>query len=292
METPITDPAPETALSIRLEAGEVIAFQPSLFPLPQPDDLAFLREQRCAAGWKNINYDPKTDRLRGAAGNSERLRSVMADFSRSLTVWLASQLPEYAADWTPDQATFRPEEESARRLPTQARNDLLHVDGFPGRPSRGRRILRVFANVHPTASRIWITSWTFPKLLDQYGEAVGLPGREGLTERTWNWIAGLAQPSRRRRPEYDAFMLRLHDFLKNCREFQTEVPARQRFEFPPGTAWLAFTDSATHAVLGGRFALEHSYFIEMHSLRAPDRAPAALLARAANRSLDALTRAK
>jgi hypothetical protein len=41
------------------------------------------------------------------------------------------------------------------------------------------------------------------------------------------------------------------------------------------------TDTATHAALRGRYALEHSYFLDPRSLLLPDESPAALLARAA-----------
>ena len=39
------------------------------------------------------------------------------------------------------------------------------------------------------------------------------------------------------------------------------------------------TDTCSHAVLRGRFALEHSYFVAPQSLALPDESPAALLAR-------------
>jgi hypothetical protein len=41
--------------------------------------------------------------------------------------------------------------------------------------------------------------------------------------------------------------------------------------------WLAMTDACSHAVLRGRFALEHSYFVPSSALAVPDESPAALL---------------
>jgi hypothetical protein len=74
-------------------------------------------------------------------------------------------------------------------------------------------------------------------------------------------------------------MLRFHDFLKANDDFQERGPKRL-WTFPPGSAWLAITDTCSHAVLRGRYALEHSYFIAPSALALPDESPAALLARA------------
>jgi hypothetical protein len=77
-------------------------------------------------------------------------------------------------------------------------------------------------------------------------------------------------------------MLRFHDFLKANDDFQEHGPKRY-WEFQPGSAWLVFTDTASHAVLRGRFALEHSYFVPPEALVLPDESPPALLARACGR---------
>ena len=59
-------------------------------------------------------------------------------------IW-CSPTRSYAATWKPDRGSYRPEEEATRRLRLTARNDLIHVDAFPNRPTQGYRILRVFA---------------------------------------------------------------------------------------------------------------------------------------------------
>jgi hypothetical protein len=74
-------------------------------------------------------------------------------------------------------------------------------------------------------------------------------------------------------------MLRFHDFLKKNNEFQQHGPKRL-WTFEPGSAWLVITDTASHAALRGRFALEHSYFIAPQSFALPFESPAALLERA------------
>ena len=100
--------------------------------------------------------------------------------------------------------------------------------------------------------------------------------------RVQDGVLRLFRPGRPPRSSYDAFMLRLHDYLKADEEFQERGPKRF-WKFPPGSAWLAITDTCSHAVLRGRFALEHSYFVAPHSLALPHESPAALLARMCGR---------
>ena len=155
------------------------------------------------------------------------------------------------------------------------------MDAFPGRPSQGRRILRVFANVNPNEPRIWVTSSPFAALLEKYGEAAGLPRGAGS-----DWLGQLREgvvrlfrPTKAKRSPYDSFMLRFHDYLKRNDDFQERGP-KHLWTFPPGCAWLAFTDTCSHSVLRGRYALEHSYFVSPHVLTLPEESPPALLTKA------------
>jgi hypothetical protein len=189
-------------------------------------------------------------------------------------------LPQYAARWQPDRASLRPQEEATRQLRVTARNDLLHFDAFPSRPTRGQRILRLYVNINLTDDRVWMTSETFAKVLARYGAQVGLPAPLSPTwvHRIGQGLLGLFQPNAAERTEYDDFMLRLHHFLKTNEDFQERAP-RRLWHFKPGTAWLLFSDGISHAELRGQYALEHSYFIAAQSLVLPDEAPASLLAK-------------
>jgi len=278
-------PAGEGARTLeeRLERGEGGYYQTAPFPLPQGEDHGFLlRQELGRLGHKNISYDPTTGKVGGFVrqdpAQAERLCELFARFSRDVTAWLAGALPRYQSAWKLDRVSYRPQEEATRRLRQTARNDLLHVDAFPNRPTQGWRILRVFANINPREPRIWVTSDPFARLLQRYGDEVGLPGREGA-----GWLrhlgGGLLRLFRTRqslRSTYDAFMLRFHDYLKLNEEFQ-ERGLKRLWSFPPGSAWLAMTDTCSHAVLRGRYALEHSYFVPPDVLVLPDESPAALL---------------
>ena len=273
----------------RLERGEVVSYEVCPFPLPRGDDLTFLLAQQLAGrAHKNVSFDPRTGRasgyLRRSGEQAERLRRLLAVFAHGVTRWLAATLPRYAASWRPDLVSYRPLEEATRVLRLKARNDLLHVDAFPTRPTNGWRILRCFANINPTEPRVWVTSEPFARLLERYGAAAGLPGAAGLdwVRRARHGVLRLFRPDRPARSAYDAVMLRLHDYLKADADFQERGP-KHMWSFPPGSAWLAITDTCSHAVLRGRFALEHSYFVAPHALALPDECPAALLARLCGR---------
>jgi hypothetical protein len=267
----------------RLQHSEIVYFPICPIILPEGGDRRFLLEQQLAGGpHKNISYDPHSGRANGfkrqSDAQADRLREMLAAFSRSVTRWLAEHLPHFARSWRLDRVSYRPEEEATRQLRQTARNDLIHVDAFPSRPTQGQRILRFFVNVNPNEPRIWVTSDAFPALLEKHGRQVGLPTEHGLN---WSWrlkenLVRMFQPNRPRRSVYDAFMLRFHDYLKGSDDFQEHCHKRY-WTFAPGSAWMCFTDSVSHAVLRGRYALEHSYFVAPEGLTLPELAPAAVL---------------
>jgi 3-deoxy-D-manno-oct-2-ulosonic acid (Kdo) hydroxylase len=279
------NPTP-ASLEERLEGGEIVVFEPCPFALPAAEELAFLRRQRPGASiHKDISFNPARETVTGFAHESpvqaSRLREILGAFAQAAAAWLAGLLPAYARSWHSDRVSFRPEEEATRKLRMTARNDLLHFDAFPSRPTGGRRILRLFVNINPTDPRVWATSETFRQVFDRYGVHAGLPGStaDGWPQRLGQGLLSLFQPGAARRTPYDNFMLRLHHFLKTNSEFQ-ERSARRLWHFPPGAAWLVFADAVSHAELRGQFAMEHSFFIASGALALPDESPLAILDKA------------
>ena len=277
---------PDAALADRLERGEIVPFSPCPFSLPAGDDLNFLLHQRIkSAAHKNISYDPASDALAGfrfrTGGDPRRLQRLLHDFGDQASAWLAGLLPRYSEHWQRDRVTLRTEEEATRKLRLTARNDLLHFDAFPSRPSCGDRILRLFVNINPADDRVWMTSDTFASILKQFGDQVGLPAYSDDTwaRRLGQGILRQLQPGLAERTAYDRFMLKLHHFLKNNLEYQDRAP-RRLWHFATGTAWLLFADAVAHAELRGQFALEHSFFIAAAGLSRRDESPAALLEKA------------
>src|SRR5690348_17351343 len=132
------------------------------------------------------------------------------------------------------------------------RNDdkRLHVDAFPSRPQRGRRILRLFSNIHPMGGeRVWHVGESFEDVARRYATHA----RKPLPFEPWLFEA--LHVTRGRRSDYDYLMLGLHDGAKLDGHYQKNCPQRE-FAFPAGTTWLCFTDQTMHAALSGQFCLD------------------------------------
>lgn len=262
-----------------LECNHLIAWTASPFPLPAADDLAFLLDQhRPTFVHKDIGFDPATGRFSGARlkrpADQPRLAGILKSFSDGVTSWLATTYPGYATGLTRDRVTLRTDEEATRAMRLMARNDLLRVDNFPTRPTFGRRILRIFANINPTDPQVWAVSEAFPQLLARYVASKRIPPR---TREQWiaptRRLFGGSGPS-----AYDVFMQRLHHHLKEDDAFQG-LARRRVLNFPPGSAWALFVDGLSNAQLRGRYSLEHSFFIDTSVLEVPEEAPIAVLSK-------------
>ena len=269
---------PEAHLMERLESGDIVCFSSCPFSLPTTQQREFLYRQQLHPFHKNITLNPMTGKVTGSCrqspADSEMLKQLLTDFGNVSLDWLARLLPQYAQCWKRDRVSFRPEEEATRSLRPHARNDLLHIDSFPTRPTHGDRLLRIFVNIHQTDPRVWVTSDTFDVLLERFGQQVN--GRIGTC---WHEILGRSLSSMLGQPcdsEYDRFMLRFHHFLKSNEQYQERC--RKRFwHFAPFSVWVSFTDALSHAVLRGRYALEQSVFVPVSAMKHPEHAPISLL---------------
>jgi len=270
-----------------LESGNVLIIPNAPFELAAEDLAAIFAVRRIGSHHKNIAYKPGQDMVSGLGKDGAplraRLQDVLQRYSRTATEIAAGLLPQYQQGWRLDYASLRPVEEAGRSLPFKKRNDLLHTDAFPTRPTNGGLILRIFFNLHPERSRVWIVTDPFEKIAPEHAEAAGL-GR--ITDRRHLLSAALRRlhlPVKARSP-YDDFMLVFHDYLKHNAEFQAACPKR-RLEFPPGTMWMAFTDIVPHSVVSGQFAMEQTLIVPRDCLASPERAPISVLERLAGHSL-------
>jgi hypothetical protein len=239
---------------------------------------------------KNIAYRPASRRLTGASGippeKRASLSSALEEYSDNAIAFLARLFPRYAPAWRIDYASFRPFEEERRPLSAKARNDLVHVDSFPSRPTRGDRILRFFTNVHREKPRVWISAGTFERLAERYAVASGILPHVTSIRPPGVVARALAAVGLRKgiRSKYDEFMLRFHDYLKENEEVQEE--ARQEpFSFPPGSTWIVYTDMVSHGVLSGQSALEQTMIISKETMALPEKAPISILERLSGQSL-------
>jgi hypothetical protein len=268
----------DASLAERLERGELLHFPTNPFPLPEGDDRLFLQAQQLRGDSEpNISYDLAEGKLHGhrstKAADAERLAALMRAFSNSATGWLANQLPEYLGKWVRDRATLRTEEEAIRPLRHSVRNDLLHIDNFPGRPSGGRRILRIYANINNSEDRVWVTSEKLDALIARFRAVHRIPVRSAEEwSEPFRGLQRLLHGDWSGRPAYDTFMLKLQQFLRFDEQFQERSP-RRFWHFPPNSVWVLFADGLSHAVLRGQFALEHSYFVPQEAVVLPEFSP-------------------
>lgn len=236
---------------------------------------------------KNIAYKTNVDRVSGLVDRSEagQVRAAMREYSSSALAFMARILPEYARAWKLDYASFRSIEEKGRNLPLTKRNDLLHVDAFPTRPVFGDMILRCFTNVNPEQAREWLTSDPFPLLAEREAMKAGLAryaaksALHGVRRAAMRTLQRSGLPVTDRSP-YDEFMLHFHDWMKASESYQQGC-SKYRFDLPPGSTWLVFTDVVPHAVLGGRLAFEQTVIVSRQSLGSPHLAPVSILERLA-----------
>jgi len=261
----------------QLEHGKVLFFPTIPFEFTD-DDAKFLLSQKHTGSrfHKNISYRPGADVLKGMESGGrdrERLHEIMRKFSAEVTQFIGKFLSPYAGKLTRDFASFRPLEEQGRDLPLHKRNDLLHVDAFPTRPTRGGRILRVFVNINPNTSRVWNVGEPFHQFLPRIIKSQTInPPRRGAIGAALAAFAsklGLPVPDRSR---YDEYMLYLHDWLKENQDFQQNSP-KFELQFAPHCCWMVYTDGVPHAVMSGKYALEQTFIVPVEALVSPQAAP-------------------
>lgn len=267
---------------LALERGNILYFPRTPFALPE-EDRELLRSTGLSSSThhKNIAYRPGEGKVTGfdpaAVRDVKKLRAVMRGYSERALEFLWKLLPRYMEKAKVDFASFRPQEEQGRDLPTKKRNDLLHVDAFPTRPTRGNLILRFFTNINATTPRVWMTSDPMAMLAPRYAKDAGLPDAASRPHGSFaSRLLGAFGGIDAKRSAYDRFMLGFHDYLKFNGEYQQKSP-KYRFEFPPDSTWMVFTDVVPHAVLSGRYALEQTVIVSRDSLVSRELAPIEIL---------------
>jgi len=266
----------------QLESGHIVFLPSSPIEIAGEDrELLLGRKQSSSAYHKNIAYRPLEDRVTGLdraeAEEGEKLRRILRDYSQRSVEFLRTFLAPYAGKWRLEFASFRPIEEKGRQMRLHARNDLLHFDSFPTRPTNGARILRFFTNINPSENRVWLTSQTFEAFGPRMVKAGGLTASlNNPILRSANSLARVLGLRKANRSPYDDLMHRCHNAMKEDANFQETTP-KNRWEFPPNSSWMVFTDCVSHAVLSGQYALEQTLLIPQAALIEPQRSPLAIL---------------
>jgi len=260
-----------------LEGGAVVFFPNLAFALAEKEK-QFLDAGVSDGKAKNISLDPsgKLQSTSLTGKPAKDLAAMMARFADSTSSLVAGLLPY--RDIERARTSYRPVQVKGRSQSKISDDRLLHIDAFPSRPMRGRRILRFFANVAPTSPRHWHVGEPFEDFARTFLPKVGphMPGK--------SWLFDKLGVTRGRRSRYDELMLSLHDTAKLDDAFQKSSP-HQKVEFPPGSCWLVFTDMVLHAAMGGEFALEQTFHLDVDQMAQPERAPIKVLERLSGKSL-------
>lgn len=261
-----------------LEGGAVLFFPNLPFTLSE-NEKQFLDARVSDGKAKNISLDHTSGRMQACSLTGERadqLAAMIERFGRQAAGLVDSLLPYRNVERA--RTSFRPVQVKDRHYSKISDDRLLHVDAFPSRPMRGRRILRFFANVAPIAPRHWQVGEPFEDFARAFLPRVRphWPGK--------SWLYDKLGVTHGRRSQYDELMLSLHDAAKLDCDFQQSSP-HQAISFPPGSCWLVFTDMVLHAALGGEFALEQTFHLDVRELAEPDRAPIRVLERLSGKTL-------
>jgi len=271
----------QTGAEPALEAGDVLWLCESFFAV-ELAERPLLTPSVLAGTNKNVSFDPSTGRVGGASATGEsagRLRGMLARFSREAEAFVRRACPAYADRLRLGRSSFRPVEIEGRESSWRKDDTRLHVDSFPATPVHGRRILRVFANVNPEGRpRAWRVGEDFDGLAARFAPALRTP-MPGTA-----MVLHALHLTKTRRSPYDALMLQLHDRMKEDSAYQAAAP-QLPFDFPAGSAWMAFTDQVSHAAMSGQYQLEQTFLLPVEAMLDEKRSPLRILERLKQRPL-------
>lgn len=257
-----------------LESGKVL-FLPELAFALDAKERVLLTPDVSNGKSKNVSLKPSGG-LGGTSCTGEKahlLQQMMERFAATATRFMGALIPAYAGNLERAPTSYRPVEIAGRAASPVHDDTRLHVDAFPSRPMRGRRILRLFSNINPEgAARLWHVGEPFEEVAKRFLASA----REGspLQARIYAMLGitkGVRSP-------YDGLMLGLHDGAKLNEDYQLRSP-QVEIPFPAGSTWICYTDQVMHAALSGQFVLEQTFHLEVDSMALPERSPLRVLER-------------
>jgi hypothetical protein len=279
-------------LSDPLERGGVVMFPTPPVALPSEEDIRFLREETPPLhSRKNISYYPEANRVDGMNGSSaqrERTLTILRDYHERVEAFLKGAIPSLANGWTPATASLRVFQEKDRDLSLHSRSDLVHLDAGTYGASRGDLILRFVTNLDDV-DRVWKCKGTVGDLVEKFGDVAGLERRSDLlSDSIMNNIgatfirgASTLFPMARMLDQsaYDRAMRRMHNYMKESEEFQTDPEGMVEIRFKPRSCWMVFADMAGHSCQSGSFALINTFMVPRQNFRQSGYSPWEVLQR-------------
>ena len=263
-----------------LEAGKVLYFPRLSFQLTATE-IRFLTPDIRAPKTRNISLDANGC-LKGATGDEasqQELAAMIGRFRVQAQILIHSLLPRYADALRLAPTSYRPTQVETRAQSWRADDRRLHVDAFPSRPNRGERILRVFTNINPDeVPRVWRVGEPFETVARRF-----LPRVKSYSRWQAKALKAL-HVTKSLRSEYDHLMLQLHDAMKSDMQYQKEAP-QVTMPFPPGSAWVCFSDQTSHAAMSGQYMMEQTFHLPVAGQYIPDASPLSILRRLTGRLL-------
>lgn len=270
----------QVAAAYALERGMVLFFPRLAFQLDE-SEIVLLTPAVSDGKAKNVSLKPDGE-LRGtscAGQSADALKNMVERFAQTATRFVTALIPPYKARLQRASTSYRPVEIAGRSASAIYDDTRLHVDAFPSRPMRGRRILRVFSNINPAgAPRVWRVGEDFEGMA-----RIFLPGARE-SSRMWAQALAALGITKGIRSPYDDLMLSLHDGAKRDDHYQ-HSSAQTEIRFPAGSTWICYTDQVMHAALAGQYVLEQTFHLDVDAMVAPERSPLRVLERLRGRSL-------
>ena len=236
---------------------------------------------------KNISLDHTSGKLQAHLADRRTtpraLAAMIERFGAGATRLVGELLPY--RDVERARTSFRPVEVEGRAYSMISDDRLLHVDAFP-----------VAADAAGPAHPALLLQCRAAGLRHGAANATGMSASPSRISRAHScraprphppgksWLWDRLGVTRGRRSAYDEMMLSLHDAAKRDDGFQATSP-QTALDFPPGSCWLVYTDQVLHAALGGAFALEQTFHLDLAQMAEPERSPFRVLERLSGKTL-------
>lgn len=257
----------------RLEEGNLLYFPDLPFVMAE-DEKVFLTPDFADPNSKNISYNAARHKLWGVRRLSDeernRMKAMLHRYSQHCQTIIKNLLPHYHHEIMLGRTSFRPVQVSNRKTSYRKDDKRLHVDAFPSSPNQGKRILRVFCNINPSADRVWRLGEPFADVAKRFAPKIRkpLPGSAALLE--------FLSITKSRRSLYDHYMLHIHDRMKEDEQYQQTVNALE-VRFPPASTWIVQTDQVSHAAMQGQHLLEQTFYLPVEAMKDPEKSPLRVL---------------
>jgi hypothetical protein len=263
-----------------VEDGKVLYFPQLAFELGG-DERGLLRPELLSQGVRNISWDAQRG-LKGVAGDDKAqamVTELVSRFALQARQLVGQLFPAYAPHLRAAPTSLRPKSVSHRKQSVRADDRRLHVDAFPSRPNYGERILRVFANINPHGqARVWRVGEPFEDVARRF-----VPQAKPYSRWQARALNAL-HVTKSLRSEYDHLMLQIHDRMKADEAYQRNCP-QVTMNFPPGSAWVCFSDQTVHAAMAGQYMMEQTFHLPAAKQYNDKVSPLAILSRLAGHPL-------